>query len=96
MITEPGPVKILAEDQDSSTVESILKRVDISVNKHKSDGIAIIAHYDCAGNPADEKTQKKQLNSAVNFLSQKYPTKKIISLWIGSDWKVNKYIVRKY
>ena len=42
-ITEAGPVAILAEKKDSELADSILKRVDISVNKHKSVGIAVVA-----------------------------------------------------
>ena len=59
-ITEPGPVKILSELQDSDLARSILSRVDISTNKHGSKCIALIAHHDCAGNPLAEEQQKEQ------------------------------------
>ena len=89
-ITEPGPILILAEQQNSQAGKSILESVNISVNKHGSKTIAVVAHHDCTGNPADENTQKSQLSSAIAFLSEKYPTITVIPLWINSDWKVKK------
>ena len=86
-ITEAGPVRILAEEQDSFLTESILKRNDISIHKHKSIAIAIVAHYDCTGNPVDKDRQLIQLESATRFIKEKYPEIEILGLWINSDWK---------
>jgi len=33
-VTEPGPIKYLADQQDSSTTKSILDRVKISLERH--------------------------------------------------------------
>ena len=87
-VTEPGPVKILAEQIDSQLAESIFDRVDISVGKHKSTGIAIVAHFNCAGNPAEESAQKKQLISAIENISVKYPELPVVGLWVDNEWKV--------
>jgi len=87
-ITEPGPVRVLADEQNSTLAESILKRVNISINKHKSDAIGIVAHHDCAGNPIEKSKQMKQLKSAIDFMKGKYPSADIIGLWVDSDWKV--------
>ena len=54
-ITEPGPNLILSKQTDSYLVESILTRLKISVEKHKSVGVAIVGHHDCAGNPAKKE-----------------------------------------
>ena len=89
-ITEAGPVRILADDNESSLARSILNRVDISVNKHKSKVVTIVAHHDCAGNPFDKDEQLEQLKAAVRWLTEKYPETKILGLWIGSDWVVEK------
>lgn len=89
-ITEPGPVRILAEERNSALAKSILDRIEISVNKHKSVGVAVVAHYDCAGNPADETTQKKQLVSAVELLKDNYASMPIVGLWLDSNWTVYK------
>ena len=39
-VTEAGPVLYLAEKTDSQQVKSILQRIDISINNHKSKGIS--------------------------------------------------------
>jgi carbonic anhydrase len=89
-ITEAGPVLILAEQQDSPPAQSILNRIDISVGKHKSKTIAIVAHYDCAGNPLDKDRQLEQLSKATQWLSEKYPDVKVLGLWVDSSWTVTK------
>ena len=54
-ITEAGPLKYLANDQKNTVMQDIVNRIDVSVNKHHSKGIAIVGHEDCAGNPCNEK-----------------------------------------
>lgn len=87
-ITEAGPVRILAEQQDSPLAQSILNRIDISVGKHKSKSVAIVAHYDCTGNPLDKDKQLKQLEEATKWLSEKCPVVQILGLWVDSFWTV--------
>jgi len=88
-ITEPGPCKILAENDNKTLINSILERIKISVTKHGSKLIAISGHYDCAGNPKDEQTQKDQIKKSINYLESIYPDVKIIGLWIDDKWTVN-------
>ncbi len=87
-ITEPGPVRILAEEPDSPATQSILARVEISVAKHGSQCIAIVAHHDCTGNPAPEQRQKDQLLVAREFLRGRHPATKILALWVDAAWSV--------
>jgi hypothetical protein len=89
-ITEPGPCKILADNTNKTLVDSILNRVDISVNKHGSKLIAISGHNDCAGNPCGEQDQKEQTAKAVTFLKNLYPDVDVIGLWIDSKWEIHK------
>jgi hypothetical protein len=88
-VTEPGPVLILAQKNDTEQARSILRRVDISINKHKSSAIAIAAHFDCAGNSAEESVQRNQLARAAQFLSSRYPGADILGLWVDSSWQVH-------
>ena len=90
-ITEPGPDKILAEGSDT-LVESIKNRVMISVNKHGSQNVIVISHHDCAGNPVSKKEHLEQLRKSVDIISSWELGVKIIGVWIGEDWKVNKLI----
>ncbi len=88
-ITEPGPCKIIAENKDKSAVNSILQRVNISVDVHKSNLIAISGHYDCAGNPCEEEVQREEIKQSIKNLKNLYPNTEIIGLWIDDSWKVN-------
>ena len=48
LITELGPNKILSEQRFGKDIQSIIKRVEISVKAHASKVIAISGHNDCA------------------------------------------------
>ena len=88
MITEPGPNKILSEGKDINIVEFLKKKVEISVEKHNSQIIAVAAHYDCAGNSENEDVQKEHLRKAMNVIaSWGFPVKKIIALWLDENFK---------
>ncbi len=87
-ITEPGPNCILGLQKEPEKVKSILERVKISVDVHKSSGIAIIGHEDCAGNPASEEEQSCHIRSAQQTLRQHYPGIPILGLWINLDGKI--------
>jgi carbonic anhydrase len=87
-ITEPGPVKILAENQDRLLVDSIRRRVAISKEKHGSNLVAVVAHYDCAGNPVDEPTQRQQLTQAIKTVAGWGFGVKLVGLWVDEHWQV--------
>jgi len=87
-VTEAGPVLYLSEKTCSEQTKSILRRTDISINKHKSTGIAVMAHHDCAGNPSDKQTQINQLKDAIIFLAGRYTNVEISGLWVDSNWSV--------
>jgi carbonic anhydrase len=89
-ITEPGPCKILAENKNKTLVDSILNRVNISINKHGSKLIAISGHYDCAGNPCGEEDQKEQTEQSVEYMKNQYPETEVIGLWIDDEWTTHK------
>jgi hypothetical protein len=87
-ITAPGPNGILARQHDEMALASILRCVDVSVHKHHTVGIAIVGHYDCAGNPGDEAHQNTDTRAAVRFLRTQYPETPIIGLWVDEAWTV--------
>jgi transcriptional regulator of met regulon len=85
-ITEPGPVKILADKQ--AGISSIRQRVKISVEAHGSKLIAVVAHHDCAGNPVPKETQLKQLNSALETIQEWKYNVPCVGLWVDEKWQV--------
>ncbi len=92
VITEPGPNLILAEQINKQLLQSILDRLNISIEKHHSVGLAIVGHHDCAGNPSSNKEQVIHIKKAVKFLRQLYGEIEIIGLWVDKNWNVNEII----
>ncbi len=92
MITEPGPVKILAENAPSFLIDSLRKRVEISVNKHGSTCIAIIGHFDCAGNPVGKETQTEQIKKSLKNIQTWDFAVTAIGLWVDENWSVHRIL----
>ena len=92
MITEPGPNKILAENNQTDLLQSLKKRVEISVLKHASSQIAIIGHFDCAGNPVDKETQLEQIKTAIQTIQSWGFQIPVIGLWVDDHWTVHKIL----
>lgn len=95
MVTEPGPNGVLAGHGKQDLVRSILDRIDISVNKHGSEYIAVIGHHDCAGNPAGKEKQDSDTLKAVGFLESKYKGVSVIGLWVDESWNVQEIGARQ-
>jgi len=89
-ITAPGPNGILARREDETALASILRCLDVSIHKHHTVGIAVVGHYDCAGNPGDKAHQNADTRSAVRYLRARYPDQQIVGLWVDGTWTVEK------
>ncbi|MFW6153631.1 MAG: carbonic anhydrase [Planctomycetota bacterium] len=87
-ITEPAPPSLMADPTNAAAIDSILRRVDVSVHQHGSKGIAIVAHTDCAGDPVDDDQCIVHLCRAVKVMRKAYPDLEVIGLWLGADWQV--------
>ena len=88
-ITEPGPNLILAQKTNVNVVESIFKRIKISVDHHGSVGIAVAGHYGCAGNPSTKEEQTEHTIEAIRCIKREYSNLEVIGLWINENWKVS-------
>ena len=82
MVTEAGPVRYLAGPEDSGAKASILRRVGMSVEAHGSTVVAVVAHADCAGNPADREHQIRELDLSVKCVAERFPGVAVLGLWI--------------
>lgn len=87
-ITTAGTVRHLAEDTNQTDI--ILENLDISMDKHGSRKVAVVAHHDCAGNPVSDKTQKQQIVAAVARLENLYPDVEVAGLWLNENWIVER------
>ena len=90
VVTEPGPNKILSENKDIALIESIKKRVGISVDKHHSTIVVIVGHFDCAGNPVNEEIQKTQILDAIKVIELWGFKVEIVGLWVDKNWEVSR------
>jgi len=89
MITEPGPIKALAEGKDEATLSSIKRRFEISTVKHGSKGVAVVGHHDCAGNPVEKENQLRQIAESIRTVRGWGFKGKIIGLWIDEHWRAH-------
>jgi hypothetical protein len=60
----------------------------ISVEKHNSQIVAIVGHYDCAGNPGDKNYQYSQIKTALHEISLWKLPAKVIGLYANENWQV--------
>ena len=88
MITEPGINKILARN-NNSTIDLIKKYLKISLSVHESKLIALVGHYDCAGNPTKKKAQLNDILTAVKTICLWNFNVEVIGLWVDKNWKVS-------
>lgn len=93
-ITEPGPDLILAGG-DSGLIDSIHTRLRISVEKHGSRVVAVVAHDHCAGNPVDKMEHLRMLDQSMQrVLEWGFPVT-VVGLWVdGDNWRVEKIAER--
>lgn len=94
MITEPGADKLMA-DGSLSQREAIRAKVLISVNQHKSGCVAIIGHYDCAGNPVTKEEHLKHIRKAVETVRGWNLPVRILGLWVNEQWEVEPVVEHK-
>ncbi len=92
VITAPGPVKILAAGEPEFMLTSIKRCLAVSVEKHRSPAVAIVAHHDCAGNPLPKEEQLSQLYLAAEKIRENFPGLKVHLLWVNEDWRVEEVI----
>lgn len=88
-ITAAGMIRhIAAKDTDRTPV--VLGDLDVSVARHGSQDIAVVAHHDCAGNPTSDKVQRDQIGEAMTRLGQRHPDAEIVGLWVDRNWTVER------
>jgi hypothetical protein len=88
VIAEPAINLVLSEQSDTNLIYSIMEKIRISVEVHKSVSVAVVGHYDCAKNPGSEEIQYQHTHQAIKYIRNKYEQLEIIGLWIDDNWKV--------
>ena len=85
VITEAGMDAVLAQQED---ISEILRSIKVSVNLNKSTRLFVVGHYDCRGNPVDDKLHHEEVIAAVNRLKPLWPNQDVIGLWVNNQWQV--------
>ncbi|MEW5784220.1 MAG: carbonic anhydrase [Bacillota bacterium] len=86
LITEPGIAGSLINN--SSAASSIVQKVDISLEKHRSRYIFVAGHHDCAAYNGDDRRHKKDLDLALERIMLLFPAVQAIGLWVNENWEI--------
>ena len=88
-ITEPGPDRILSAGHPDDIVGSIKGRLLISVQKHASEQVVLVAHGDCAGNPVTKDEHLGMLRKGMELLRRWDLPVDIVGVWVDEiNWEV--------
>jgi carbonic anhydrase len=88
-ITEAGPNRILAEQQEGPEAQSLLEKLRISFEEHGSRAVAVVGHHDCVGNPGPYEKQVAHVRESIRFLRSCFGDKEVIGLWVDGTWEVH-------
>lgn len=89
-ITEAGFVGLLSNNPSNELLESIKKKVLISVEKHHSKGIVVHGHQECAGNPVDDQIHKQDVLKAAEVIRSMAPNLEVKPVFVikkGNHWE---------
>ena len=88
-ITAAGMIRHIASDTDRTPI--VLGDLDVSVDKHGSKNIAVVAHHDCAGNPTSDKVQRDQIVEATSRMEERHPDAEVVGLWVDRNWTIERF-----
>jgi hypothetical protein len=83
MVTFPGADGLFSNEKYSGEIALIRRSVSISIEKHGSRIIAIVGHYDCAGNPGDREHHFRHIRSAMQEVSSWNFHAQVIGLYVN-------------
>ena len=85
VITEAGMDGVLAKQED---ISEVMRSIKVSVNINRSTRLFVVGHYDCRGNPTDDKHHREEIAQAVKRLKPLWPAQEVIGLWVNDRWLV--------
>ena len=93
MITSPGADLVMAT-RNPDKLPSIKDSVKVSIEKHKSQLIVLVAHGDCAGNPVSADEHLGHLRRGMECLRGWELDADIVGLYVtDKDWTVDEFAV---
>lgn len=88
MVTFPGVDGIIMSSGISDTIALIRKGVSISIEKHGSRIIAVVGHFDCAGNPGNREHHYANIGKAVQLVSSWNFDVEIVGLYVNDKRQI--------
>ena len=92
MVTFPGADGLFSNGDHSEEIALIRRAVSISIEKHGSKIIAVVGHYDCAGNPGDSEHHYMHIRTAVNEISSWNFQAQVIGLYVNDKREIEEVI----
>ena len=88
MVTFPGADGLFSNGDHSEEIALIRRAVSISIEKHGSKIVAVVGHYDCAGNPGDREYHYIHIRRAVNEVSSWNFQAQVIGLYVNDKREI--------
>lgn len=88
MVTFPGVDGIISSLGNFNTIALIRNAVSISVERHGSRIIAVVGHFDCAGNPGNREHHYAHIRKAVQQVSSWNFDAKIVGFYVNDNWQI--------
>jgi hypothetical protein len=88
MVTFPGVDGLFSNEQNSAEIALIRRSVSISIERHGSKIIALVGHYDCAGNPGDREHHNKHIRRAMQEVSSWNLDAQAIGLYVNEKREI--------
>ena len=88
MITFPGVDGVISSLGNFNTIALIRNAVSISVERHGSRIIAVVGHFDCAGNPGNREHHYAHIRKAVQQVSSWKFDAEIVGLYVNDKWQI--------
>ena len=88
MVTFPGVDGVISSLGNFNTIALIRNAVSISIERHGSRIIAVVGHFDCAGNPGNREHHYAHIRKAVQQVSSWNFDAKIVGFYVNDKWQI--------
>jgi hypothetical protein len=82
VVTVPGPELAVPA---ASAQHPLWDAIAVSVERHGATQVAVVAHTDCAANPATDRLRRAQLDCAVGVVRARFPDLVVVGLVIETE-----------
>jgi hypothetical protein len=79
---------IISSSGNLDYIASIRNAVSISIEKHGSQIIAVVGHFDCAGNPGNREHHYAHVNKAIQQVSSWNFDAQIVGLYVNDKRQI--------